>query len=533
MTAVRGTVVGLAALVVAGAFVLSAGSFLTQIPTLDSWMAIWLARELPWWQPLVDPLSAGYTYLFFFEPLFVPVHVLAVHLQPLLGDLAFHLVSVVGVTLMGGLMGWWLLRAGTTLAVAVLVPAVFLLSPPSWYTVAESSAAHYTLATLLGLVALWPAVACLFTGASIGWRGALFAAVAYGLACVGKESVAGLPIVFAGLLVAAQVPVGRTIGLVLPQVLALIPVLIWKWTILGGLGGYFFAPPLTLENLYVAPAMLFQVNWGRPLIAVGLLVLAIWCRPRVGVALLAVVLGTVAPFVLMLPFEPTVYFAFRLLLFWALFLLLVGWAVAARPGWAAVFSLAAVGLIALQWPQRQEVERTVATILAQERDPPTWAENLIGFSSEFRGGQAVRHYFAPEPKGELLILRSAMEWHLYQALGLPVPSPARVIGDDDGQQLSLAPLPMDGVVMQADARGRFSLEVPTALLGNLRLGLLSRNGKFSALISLGVGQTRVRFPLNYSVDSVLLFRRRDDGVLEVHRWRSPFFQPAYPAHAAG
>lgn len=516
-------------------FVLSAWPFLTLPPTMDSYKVLWMVRELPWWSYLTDPLSAGYAFLFHFEPLWPLLHALDAAFVPVLGGAAHHLSNVLGVLFTVLVLMRLVADVSHAPWMPLLVAALFLFSAPAWFAVAFAPMSHFPVATAFALLSVRPAWRAFATDTKPGLGESLASAAFYGLAVASKEAVAGAPLLIAGLLFAADRQPRRSILFVVPHAAVLALLLTWRVYILGGLGGYPMEAQLQLGNVLYAAPTLAALLWGHAWILVPLVVLFCLRAPGlIPVAALGYV-ASLAAFVFAGPIDEAGFYpvsAARLLFTWGWLLLIASLAVTHlrhRNEQLAAIALAVV-LLALQWTQRGAIDTGIARLLPQENITLTPSEPTALLSSVSLAYTA-RHLLRPEPKATLDAYQTVPSLQLDLALGHQLP--AEVRRQRFPKQLEipqLSELDMNGIEMWVDERGRFHLRFPDELRGRLYLSWIQENDKARWVVTLlPLQRTAVDFPLNYSIRSVILSTLGAAGEpWPTHVWTSPFFRNPYP-----
>lgn len=519
---------------VAAAFVVSSRPYLLAPPALDSAISLWLARELPWWATLVDSLVAGYGYVFLYEPAFTVMHLPDATLVRWLGAAGHHLLALLGLLGAAAALARLVLVVSRSAALGAAAAALFLLSSASWYQLADTAYRHYPYATWMGLLALAPAVRAWAIGTRPGLRESLLSAAAYGIGLACKESIAAVPLlVFTLLWVARRSLFGAGL-FVVPHAVVLVLMVAWRVFILGGVGGYFLFPPALGTNLIDGVRVLFVVLWGSAWPAVALLACSLWLRPASAVLWVTAWITALAPFALGYGMLDTAYFAAKLPLLLALFLLLLGASLARARAPIGRIAIACVVLLLLvaQWRQRPLVATAIAAE-AHAADFPAspWTEP-IAFVSDHWVLYTYEHQLQAAPKAPMVGYRNEVDWSLDRALGNTLPEDAVLVNvPRDAASVSLAPLELDGLELGADARGRFHLRLPPDAGDGLRLAFVYRNGATRWVASFEVARTRADFPLNYSIERIVLFRPGPGNRWPARVWWSPFFRNPYPAPA--
>jgi len=497
-------------------------------PTSDSWMGVWAGSQLHWWNVFSDPLEAGYVYIPMLEPFFLLSHIFGNALAPYLGNFAYHFLGLAGLLLAADRLArllWW---ATSSTTIALAAATLFLTSPPAWFAIGETTSYHFTLATWLALCSIEPSWRAYVSGKQLGRFTPLWSALAYALGLALKPSVAGIGLLIVALLIAAGWRLIDAIKFVLPHSVVLISLLIWQKYIIGGFGGYPFAPNFVWSNFLTAPLALSSVSWGSMLIVPLLAAIAVVFRPR-SIWLWAVVaVASLSPYLFAYPLEADGYATAKLLLLLALFLLLVGWSVA-RAG-SLLFVAAAAALIVLQVPRyRPMVHEPIEAMARDETDYRTTRDPLVvlpprGFFIAYGFG----HQLQPEPKGTLLAFFSPEATQLYRAVEGEFPAGARVVGVPDLPRVGVVPLSLDGIEFGADRTGHFHVTVADGGTGELWQAFYYQNGKTRFLYAWPIARAHAVLPLNYSIRFVFLFRPTSAGPWQVHRWDSPWFRDPYP-----
>lgn len=512
----------------AAIFVATCWPFLRMPMGVDTLGFYWMVKHLPAWSLVTDPLSAGYTFVFFFEPVLVYLHYVDLWTEPWLGAAAHHVGALVGALAAAAVLARMVYRASGNLGQAGGAVALFLFSAVTWFDVGYTPMVHYTFCTLFSLLALSPSWDERFGGAA-GSGANLKSALWYGLAVGAKESAAALPLViFVMRWQSGRRPL-QIVGSLVPHGVALALLVGWRHFILGGMGGYFYVEEVWGgQNLARSVWALAESLWnGHALVvasAAGLS--ALWLRTAaVPLALLAY-LASILPFFLTAPLPIDLFAGGRLILSWALLLLFL---VPGRRSWGG--SLLAVALLIVQlqgWP------RTAAGIwrqLPEAAAQPEAAEAdgvMVSYSALWH---ALDHQLRAQPKSLFQAYITPTEVALAAALG---EAPAGAAGDATIPRVE--PLDMSGIDISADERGRFHLRIADERFRRsgsppLYLALDYRNGTTRWLAAFGAARRRIDFPLNPSIRAVILFDPRQGASWPVFEWKSPFFTDPFPPQA--
>lgn len=508
------------------AFLLSIAPFVQFGPGIDSLGALWQWKEIPARCWLFDPLCASYVYVFFFEPAYTLLHAPALVLAPAIGVPAYHAAGVAGVVVLAATLGGMVFELGRSSRLALAAAALISLSFPSWVSVADTSWCHYPWASAFGLLAVRPFFLGWWRREPVGVGAALVSAAAYGIGLSLKESVATMPALGALLALDARIP-WRTIVLRLAPHAGILALFVaWRVHVLGGLGGYFFAPEWVPSNVWRAAPVLFELTWSAPWLIAALAAGLALRAPRAAFLGALAFFVASAPFVMAYPIQTAPTYGPRLLLPLALFLLFA----------AACLTRAPSRRVTFGWVSATALLLVCAGIRHGAVEPPPlspavpqvpWTRPVALVSEEWISF-AFLHHLSDAPGAPLFAYRTAGDVALGRALGLEIPGDALRLELPDGDaRPTLVPFEGDGVTLEIDGRGRVRLR-SARLPGNLRLGLLYRNGGVRWVASFPVGRRRIDFPLTPSIERVVLFEPRPDGRWPAKVVPSPFFRSPYP-----
>jgi hypothetical protein len=444
-------------------------------------------------------------------------------------------VSLLAAALAGTTVSMLARRADGRPMVGLVAASLFLLSAPLWYDLGAAVRRNYLAAAAWGLAALLPFVGRGLAGTRPGKAARLGSAAAFALGLGFKESVAGLPLLLLFLAWRADRRWLPALRAVLPHLAVLGCYAAWRWTMLGGAGGYFFTPSGT-GNLVAAPLSLFAAAWGHAWVALLLMGLAWALRPDwIGVWIVGA-LALAAPFALAAPTAGAgdTSFAGKLVLPYALFLVLFAASLGqlrGRRGAAAMLGLWAA-LLSLQWQQRTVAERAIGRYF---REPPG-LEAVLGRSSVVLVSPdywryTYLHQLQGEGRAPLLAFMSELDMGLYQPLWGPIAPGAQRFGGAASAVAAARVVSVAGegcVGAGIDGRGFFRLEVPRTDLGQTRLGVLYRNGPTQWFATLPVWRTRIVMPLTHSDQAIVLLRPASGNGWQARVWKSPFFRSPYP-----
>jgi hypothetical protein len=230
-------------------------------PGVDSLGFYWMVAQLSPLALVTDPLSAGYTFVFYFEPVLVYLHYIALAAVPWSGNAGHHLAGLFGAFAAAGVMAHMVGKTSGERTLGLLAAALFLFSSVAIFDVAATIMVHYLYVALFSLLSLRPAWNEWTLGERVGIRGVLESAIWYGLAVGSKESAAGLPLLIGTLhLCAGAKPIVSATRLV-PHALMLAGLVAWRVYILGGMGGYFNHDPFSPINLLLGVPALFTTVW--------------------------------------------------------------------------------------------------------------------------------------------------------------------------------------------------------------------------------------------------------------------------------
>ncbi len=515
------------------AFGASAWPLLFLPPDPDTMASLWMAEHLPWWAPFVDSLAASYDKRWYFNPLLTLSHHVDIALPAQVGAARHHLVGLLGVLLLSTTLARAVFVQSSSGLVGSVAAALFVFSSPTWQATAIPVLRHYVWASYLGLLSLLPAWHLYLSGDRPSRGGTWRSAIAFGLGLLFKEAIAGLPVLLFALAYGRSRTVRRAATFILPHTLVLGCYLVWRFMMLGGLGGYFHMPRGTL-NPTILPLTLFRLVWGSAWVGVWVGALSLWLAPRLAWVWLAGMSGTLLPFVFATPATTSdLEFAGKLLLPFALYLLLVSHSLKRLGPWLPrVLPLVAALLLPLQWQQREATLRPlflwVDTSRAQALPPP-WHGPLV-LVSGYYWFYTFMHQRLAGPQAPLFGFMTTEDAAVFRALGGDWPQGAETIGIPGHlPAFRRQELILDESEAHIDGRGFFRLRVPESEIGKLRLGIAYKNGETHWFASLPVQRRRVVLPLTYSDRAVVLYKVTRKGDLLARVWSSPFFTDPYPA----
>lgn len=515
-------------------FVLSAWSFLTLPPTMDSQKVLWMVQALPWWSYLTDPLSAGYAFLFHFEPLWPLLHAVDLAFVPIIGGGAHHLSNVLGVLFLAFVLMRLVLDVEPKPAMPLLAVFLFLFSTPVWFAVAFAPMNHFQVAAGFALLSLRPAWLAYLGQRQPVTVSALISALFFALGLAAKESIAGTPLLIFVLLFAAGYGAWRSLVYVVPHSVALALMLAWRAYILGGLGGYPMEAAAQPANLITAAPVLAELLWGHAWIGVPPIVALCVIAPRVIPLALAGWLASLLPFVFAGALDDPHYAPFsaaRLLLTWAWLVAIgsLGVSLVREELGRHIAAVAVVALLGMQWIQRPLINEGIARVLPPEKII-AGGERPVALISDVSLGHVMAHLRRPRPRPAMHAYQTLPSLQLDLALGHELPESAeRFRVPNDIEIPEVPPLAAEGIEMGADDRGRFHLRLPQSALGHLYLSWIQENDGARWVVTLPLQRTRIDFPLNYSIRQVMLTEiRLGERVWPTRVWQSPFFRNPYP-----
>jgi hypothetical protein len=310
--------------------------------------------------------------------------------------------------------------------------------------------------------------------------------------------------------------------------------LAWRAYILGGLGGYPMAASAQLMNVISAAPVLAELLWGHMWIGlpIGLAFCAV--APRlVPLAVLGWVAGLL-PFVLAGPIDEPQYAPFsaaRLLFVWA-WLIVIGALAASRLRQTIHRKIAAAAVVivlGVQCMQHAQINDGIARVLPAEKIAIA-GDRSVALISEVSLGHAMAHLRRPRPRAPLDAYQTLPSLQLDLATGHRLADGADRLRIPASVEVpEVPPLDMEGIEMDADARGRFHLRLPESALGRLYLSWVQENDGTRWVVTLPLQRRRIDFPLNYSISKVMLSEiRLGERVWPTHVWQSPFFRDPYP-----
>ncbi len=517
------------------AFVATCLPYVTLPPGSDATKNLWLIHNVAPWTFLSDPQAAGYVFRFFFEPIWPLLYYVDAMLVPWMGNPGYHVVNVVTAAMIGSVLLRFL-RPEQRTSGAIVVFALFA-SPLMWFVIGMSTARNYLVATLFALLALHPFWSAWENGLAIRRAGALRSCMFFALAVATKEAMATIPVWFFCLDLHRRHSLRGSILAVSPHAVALALLIVWRWHILGGMGGYWMSPTVNLENLPMAFVMLGELQWGDcwPWIAAAAGLAAF----RVGTPGLFLGLGMLiaaAPFVLagnMAGAEFRPFAGARMLVPAALATILSARALASLGARRIQASLAATAiLLALQWEQRDLVSRGLSIAIPVDEYAAGAAESaepvalISAGSMEF----AFAHQMRAEPKPPLFSYQTPPSYRLDLALGRHIPAGAKTIRiREDWRPPELYPLDLHGSRVWADATGHFHARLAPEILDDMTLTWIHENGSTHWVVTLPVGRPEIDLPLSYSVRSIVLAKVvQNSNRWPAFVWNSPYFRPRYP-----
>lgn len=511
-------------------FTLSQASLLRLPPGVDSLGFYWMVKELSPFALVTDPLSAGYTFVFYFEPVLVYLHYISLATVPWLGNPGHHLAGLLGAFAAAAVLAHMVKRTSGDPTLGLLGAGLFLFSSPAVFDVASTIMVHYLYVVLFSLLSLRPAWNEWLAGDRVRTTGVLESALWYGLAVGSKESAAALPLLIGALHLSSGVSLTVGAARLVPHGLVLLALLAWRVYILGGVGGYFNHDPFFPSNLIFAAQALFAPLWGSAYLIVPVAVWLLVRSPKRAALAAVAYIATTLPFVFAPTLFPGVQVGGRMILTWALLLLLI--IPELRRLGAITRAAIAVAFLFLQAGQLEEVRRVAAAEVPSDWETPRAVANDETVVSPHALWYALEHQLRSEPKGDLHAF-------LYD-LGLTL-SGVLELTTEGGPHPKAADLDLRGLRFWADSGGRFHLRADAERLrpvdpswpARLFAALQYDNGKTHWLIPLPVGRQRVDFPLNYSLRAIILFEVGDTEAWPIHVWHSPFFVDPYPPKHRG
>jgi hypothetical protein len=484
-----------------------------------------MARELPWWRPLIDPQAAAYIYILFFEPLYVPLHAPDLLLAPVFGASATQIVALSAIAGCAALVAHMAARASRSNIVGFALMALFLFNTGTWYALADSAYRHYPVATAFALLSALAPWRYLVDGRAPTTRDAWLSAGAYWLALCAKESVAATPAFLVVLLLAAGQRVGATIRFVIPHALALAVFMGWRTYIIGGLGGYPTEQRVLIANLVVDVIRSAEAVWGAwwPLLPLALAVAVL--RPKAVLLGLAAWLAAFAPFTLTFPLDASGGGVGKCLLGIALFLLVVAFALAPALGrgrrTAAIAGggLVVLGLLIAQVRHLPAAESLPFTTPPHPERPRADVAITDGLTllDVFWERQFQR---ATEP---LLVLVSPDDWRLYQRVVEPGSSPADPAA---GPPVRIRPLAPERFSVAFDGRAiRFCVLDGSS---RVRVAGMYQNGSTRFFVSSPLADRCLTGLPSYSIRWFYVIFQDSDDEWAVSRHDVPTFVDPYP-----
>jgi len=518
---------------VAAVFVASCLPYLGLALGSDSWKNLWLVQNVPFWTFLSDPLAAGYVFRFYFEPVWTLLYYVDVAAEPWVGGIAYRLVNIFAALVIAAQIVAYV--GPTARAGGIAAALLFLLSPPVWFCVGLPTARNYLVGTVFALLALWPFWRAHERRTPVSWVQALVSGLCYGLAVGSKEAMATLPVLLFFLDLRAGRRLPGAVATMLPHMVALALLLAWRWHILGSIGGYWMQTPVLPSNVVTVFPMLADFLWGAAWPVVALVIVAVFWRG--GATATSVALGcfvAVAPFALAGDLVDGGYYPFasaRLLLPWALIVILIGHVVAKLSGRGAqVAVVLGIACLGLQWSQRSVTDVGLAMLLPADALPAADAAEPFAIISSASMALAYEHQARPNPKPILAAYQSPPSYQLDRALGWKLPAGARTERiRADWIVPKLTPLALGDSQVWADASGHFHARLAAGVERDLTLSWIHENGATRWVATLPVGRRRIDLPLSYSVRAIVLSRvSLESDRWETFVWESPFFRPTYP-----
>ncbi len=515
----------LAGLATVGAFLAVHRELFRLPPHGDSWTALWMARELPWWAPLIDPSSAGYIYVFFFEPLYVPLHMPDLLLGPALGAAAFHAVPFLALVGTALILAVLVHDATASRGLALAVLALFLFNSASWYVLADTAYRHYPVATAFALLSVRPAWRWFVAHRPPRTVSKWLSALAYFAGLTAKESVAGLPFLIAILLWRGGMPPSRVVRHLIPHTVALVGFLAWRVAMIGGLGGYVSEPSIAPLNVLWGFLAASLALWGSAWLGLVLLVLGLILRPSQFAIWLAAGLAAMAPFALTFPLDPSGGGVGKLTLGIACFFLLLANAVAEKTRHPVARGSVLVASLALVVWQGRHHDSVAGLPFARLPQPAfTSAGVVIATPLTFLDVAWERQVRAVKPE-LATVFATPEDWDLYRIL----------VGDSSRGAPALTseptvhPLAADRYSIEVSPRGLVRLCIDAGS-GTAKVAGLSQNGATRTFVTVPLGRSCWVAPLSYSIKSAYLIVEGElDRNLQVYRWDSPLFRDPYPA----
>jgi len=527
----------LALAALAGLFLLSSLPYLALAPAADDWKNLWLVQNVPPWRFLTDPLIAGYTFRFYFEPTWPLLYYVDTVAAPLLGNLGHHLVNAAGAVAIGIVLARMVAIGSGSTAAALGAASVFWLSSPVWFAVGFGPARNYVVATCFSLLATLPFWRAYFRGRPCSPRAVGLSALAYALAVGSKEATAALPLLLVFLDLRSGRSLPRAVVAMVPHAAALAGLLAWRVHLLGGIGGYWMEPEISVLNLVNLLPMLADMLWGSawPL---WLLVPLLALRPALAALLAAGYVATAAPFILAgdilaAPHYPLL--AVRFLLVWALLVAVAAIAAGTTVTLGrvttrgALIAFTVVALLALQFGQRPPLDAGLRRFLPPV-DLPLASDDGIEIHSEHSKAIAYAHMTTGPDRPPLAAFQTPPSYQLARGLGFHDSAGLRPerIRDDWGEP-ELVPLEMHDSRIWADDHGRIHMRLAADLLHELYLTWVHDNGPTRWVVTMPIGRQVIDFPLTPSIRAIILARLSLETTRwEVFVWESPFFQETYP-----
>lgn len=520
-------------------FLWSCWPYLRQPPGADDWKNLWLVQNVPFWDFLWDPLAAGYTFRFFFEPTWPLTYYVDAPAAAVLGVAGHHVVNAISALAIAALLAHMVRIAGASGRVAVMAALIFLFSPPVWFAVGFGAARNYLVATTFALGALLPFWHAALTRRPCGRSAIVLSALLYGLAAGSKEATASLPLALFALDLMSGRSLLRAVANMLGHTAVLLALVCWRLHILGGLGGYWMEPTVHWDNLYTGVPMLGEFLWGAPW---PWLLLVPWILMRRDVAAVFAVsyASSFAPFVFAGELDTGPHYpisAVRFLLFWAFAVGIVGaaagrWVAAARTRGArhAVLVAMVVVLLSLQWQQRSVVDDALRRLLPREELPLAIGDEGLQVVTEHSKSLAYAHQSRRDARAWLGAYQTPPSLQITQALGFAAPAGvARRNIRAELPPLRLAALEIGASRIWVDDRGRFHIRLAESAGEDLSLTWIHENGPTRWVVTLPIGRRNIDFPLTHSIRAIILSRPAvPTERLEYFLWESPFFRSSYP-----